>query len=110
MATIDLAKKHKIEILLAGMQIPPNYGHKYTQAFKRAFREIAEKKKIKRMPFLLKDVGGEVALNQPDGIHPNSEGYAIIFKNVASHLDPILKKLLKQKNAPIQNGLDNLLR
>ena len=76
--TIELAKSKKILVLLAGMQIPLNYGKEYTNSFRGVFFELAKKHKIPFIPFLLKDVGGVTNLNQSDGIHPNPKGHQII--------------------------------
>jgi len=90
--TIQLAKTHKIEILLAGMKMPPNYGNKYTRAFEKIFPELATKHKLPLVPFLLKDVAAKKELNLPDGIHPNEKGYTIVAATVYAHLNPLLKK------------------
>ena len=42
------------------------------------------------MPFLLDKVAGEPALNQGDGIHPNSEGAQIVADTVWTALEPML--------------------
>ena len=90
--TIELAKSEGILVLLAGMQIPLNYGKEYTNSFREVFFELANKHKIPFIPFLLKDVGGISSLNQPDGIHPNSEGHIIISNTVLKYLEPYLTK------------------
>jgi acyl-CoA thioesterase I len=63
-------------ILLAGMELPPNYGDHYTEAFRTVYRDLAEQYELVFIPFLLEGVGGVAALNQADGIHPNAEGHA----------------------------------
>ncbi|MBF0230881.1 MAG: arylesterase [Desulfamplus sp.] len=89
-STIEIALDAKMEVILAGMEIPPNYGEKYTQDFRAVFKELATRHKISLMPYLLKDVGGFYNLNQPDGVHPNADGYKIVAKNVLPY---ILEKL-----------------
>ena len=74
------------KLVLAGMQIPPNMGAQYSTAFKNIYPNLAEKNKIALIPFLLKGVGGEVKLNQPDRIHPTPEGHKILAENVWSVL------------------------
>jgi len=99
---IELAKFEKILILLAGMQIPQNYGEVYTDSFREAFFELAKQHKIPFIPFLLKDVGGVSILNQADGIHPNPEGHKIMALTVLEYIEPLLpeknKYLLKKIN------------
>ena len=78
------------KILLAGMQIPPNLGQDYTNAFRDLFAEIAESENVFLIPFLLEGVGGERELNLSDGIHPNEAGHAIVAKTVLKYLEPII--------------------
>jgi len=90
---IELAQSEKIQVLLSGMQIPLNYGTRYTESFQKVFHELAELYKLPIIPFLLKDVGGIPSLNQPDGIHPNPEGHQIIAATVLKHLEPLLPEI-----------------
>ena len=87
---IELATVNDIQVLLAGMQIPLNYGQDYTKSFRNAFYELAEQYQLPMIPFLLKDVGNVPSLNLPDGIHPNLEGHLIISRTVLEHLEPLL--------------------
>ena len=89
---IELALSEKIQVLLAGMQIPRNYGTEYTESFRNAFYELAEQYNLQMIPFLLKGVGGVSGLNQADGIHPNPEGHQILTWNVIKYLEPLLPK------------------
>ena len=87
---IKLAISKNIRILLAGMQIPLNYGQDYTKSFRNAFYELAEQYQLPMIPFLLEDVGNVPDLNLPDGIHPNHEGHQIISRTVIENLEPLL--------------------
>lgn len=84
------AKDESIEIILAGMQAPPNMGGDYIQDFADVYPRLAEKHNIKLVPFLLEGVGGVPQLNQPDGIHPTKEGHQILADNVWNILAPLL--------------------
>lgn len=77
-------------IVLAGMQIPPNFGQDYTAEFKAIFPELATKNNISLIPFLLKNVGGIPELNQEDGIHPTQKGHKIVANTVWEILFPLL--------------------
>lgn len=78
------------EIVLAGMQIPPNMGPEYATKFRQIFPELAEENNIHLIPFLLQGVGGEPELNLEDGIHPNEAGHKILAENVWSVLRGII--------------------
>ena len=91
-AIIDtvLEKNSETKIILAGMQLSPNMGEDYTSEFKTIFPELAKENKLYLIPFLLKDVGGNTALNQADGIHPTVDGHKILANNVWTVLEPLL--------------------
>jgi len=89
-AAITMAKQQRVVVLLAGMQMPPNYGPEYTRDFGRVFHELAEELEVALIPFFLEGVAGQPKLNLPDGIHPTAEGYRIVVENLLPHLLPLL--------------------
>lgn len=92
---IAFAQAQGMTVILAGMELPPNYGEEYTGAFRKVYRDLAAKYHLELIPFLLEGVGGVAALNQADGIHPNSDGH----RKIALHVYPVLKQLLLNANA-----------
>ncbi len=84
-------KNPDVEIVLAGMQIPPNMGPEYTAEFRTIFPDLANTNKIALIPFLLDGVAGNPELNQRDGIHPTAEGQLIVASNVWSVLEPLVR-------------------
>ena len=86
------AKNPDVEIILAGMQMPPNMGQQYTAEFREVYTRLAEDKDVALIPFLLEGVGGVPRLNQKDGIHPTEEGQKILARNVWEQLEPILNQ------------------
>lgn len=84
-------KNPDTEIILAGMQIPPNLGQNYTSDFGKIFPDLAKENDLHLIPFLLEGVAGDPSLNQSDGIHPTAEGYEIVAENVWQILKPVLK-------------------
>ena len=79
---ITIFESHNIEVILAGMQMPPNLGPDYTQAFKTIFPRIAQQHQVILIPFFLEGVAGRDDLNQPDEIHPTAEGYTRIVDTI----------------------------
>lgn len=92
-AIIDKVKTKypQAKLVLAGMQVPPNMGAKYSNEFRTMFVDLATQNKMSLIPFLLEGVGGVKSLNQQDGIHPNVEGAKIVADNVWQVLEDILK-------------------
>lgn len=81
------------EIVIAGMQIPPNLGHDYTSAFREMYPSLAEEYDVHLIPFLLEGVGGVDSLMQSDGIHPTAEGHRVVARNVWETLTPVLREV-----------------
>lgn len=84
------AKYPEAKLVLAGMQIPPNMGASYTTEFRNIYPDLATKNGATLIPFLLEGVGGELKLNQQDGIHPTAEGHHIVAENVWQVLEDVL--------------------
>ena len=80
------------EVILAGMEVPPNYGPVYADSFRQIFKSLAREHNVSLIPFFLEGVGGHAHLNQDDGIHPTAEGYDIVVENVWKVLEPLLQK------------------
>ncbi len=78
------------DIILCGMEAPPNMGDEFTQSFREVFPHLARTNDITLVPFLLEDVAGEPELNLPDGIHPTPQGHEILAENVWKYLKELL--------------------
>jgi acyl-CoA thioesterase-1 len=82
------------QVLLLGMQMPPNYGPEMARQFEAAYAQVAKNQKAALVPFFLKGVGDDpepLKWFQPDRIHPNEAAQPRMLANVW----PTLKKLLK---------------
>lgn len=91
-AMIQAALDSGAEVLLVGMQMPPNYGPVYTRRFEQTFEDVAKANQVALLPFLLEGFADKPELFLPDGIHPNAEAQEIILDTVWSHLEPMLAK------------------
>ena len=89
-AMVDRSRAAGAEVLLLGMQLPPNYGPRYTRAFAEAFERVAEEKQVPLVPFFLEGVGGVESMMQADGIHPSAQAQARLLQNVWPVLEPLL--------------------
>lgn len=88
---IDTSKRSGAEVLLLGIQIPPNYGQRYAQAFFDNYAQLANEKKVKLVPFFLENVGGNDDLMQDDGIHPNVKAQPLLLENIWPQLESQIK-------------------
>jgi len=89
-AIVAQLKAKGVRVLLAGMQIPPNLGPRYTREFAAIYPELAAAHEIALVPFFLEGVAEDGALMQADGIHPTAKAQPLLLDNVWLHLEPLL--------------------
>ncbi len=90
-AMIESARERGTQVLLVGMQMPPNYGPAYTRRFHQVFHDVAERTGVPLLPFLLEGFADRPEYFLADGIHPNAEAQQRILDTVWSHLEPLLR-------------------
>jgi acyl-CoA thioesterase-1 len=93
LAMTQAAQASGAKVVLAGMQVPPNYGQDYSNRFAATFATVAKTTKASLVPFLLKGVadGPDAAkLFQADRIHPNEAAHPTILATMW----PAVKKLI----------------
>jgi len=78
------------KLILLGMLAPPNWGEAYQRDFDAIYPDLARAHNVPLYPFLLEGVVMNPALNQPDGLHPNEKGVAIMVDRVA----PLVAKVV----------------
>ena len=81
------------QIIIAGMEAPPNLGQEYTSEFRTVFVDVAQQNGAPLIPFILEGVAGIPEFNQSDGIHPTAEGQRIMAETVWQVLEPVLQSL-----------------
>jgi acyl-CoA thioesterase-1 len=89
------AKAAGARVLIAGMQVPPNYGRKYADDFAALFATVARAEGTALLPFMLAgvaDVPQAESLFQPDRIHPNAKAQPLLLDNVWPVLKPLLRR------------------
>jgi acyl-CoA thioesterase-1 len=81
-AIVQAAKRQGARVILVGMQLPPNYGAQYVNAFRAAFRDVARDERVPLVPFLLEGVPNEREMFQADNLHLEAEAQPILMENV----------------------------
>lgn len=89
---IEQAKAAGAKVLLVGMQMPPNYGPRYTERFAAIYTELAREHRLPNPPFLLERVALEPSLMQADNLHPNAQGQPLLLETIWPALKPLLEK------------------
>ncbi len=87
---VELAAADGREVILVGMQIPPNYGHRYTRAFQALFEEVADEGGVAVVPSFLEEVGVQPGLMQDDGIHPNARAQPMLLDALWPFVESLL--------------------
>jgi acyl-CoA thioesterase-1 len=86
------------QVLLAGMQIPPNLGPEYTKQFRQVYPTVASQyDRVTLIPFILNDIAGSDSLMQDDGIHPTAAGHRLVAQRVWDNLRPLLEEMQAQE-------------
>lgn len=93
---ITLSQAAGANVILAGMQIPPNYGPAYTKQFRDMFPAVAQQTKAYLIPFLLAGLELDRSLFIEDGIHPAEHAQPILLDNVWTVLEPVIAKVQMQ--------------
>jgi len=93
-----LAQRH-IAVMLCGMRAAPNLGSDYGRAFERIYPELAAKYGVVLYPFFLDGVAADRALTQPDGLHPNAAGVAVIVRRILPTVQELIARVRAQKQS-----------
>ncbi len=97
---LTLAANAGAQSMVIGIRMPPNYGPEYTRAFDRLFEDIALRRSLPVVPFLLEGIAENPSYFQADAIHPNEKAQPRILNNVW----PTLSKLLQPQTSAPSNG------
>ena len=87
---VSVAKESNAVVFLQEMQIPSNYGKRYTQMFTQNFNKVAEAQDVQKIPFFLEEIALNKDLMQNDGIHPNAEAQPLIANFMDRHLRSLI--------------------
>lgn len=91
-AMIQRSQASHAQVLLIGMQLPPNYGIDYTRKFQQVFAELSRRHKTALVPFLFAGFAAQRDAFQNDGLHPTAAAQSKLLDNVWSGLQPLLRK------------------
>ena len=95
-AIVAKLKAAGVEVWLAGMMAPRNFGPEYAKAFDGIYGRLAAKYDVPLYPFLLDGIAQVDGLNQADGIHPNTKGVDVLI----ARLLPFVTKNLDRYRPP----------
>lgn len=94
-AMVAAATKAGARVLLLGMQVPPNYGRAYTDAFAALFGRVAQRAGAELVPFFLEAIAARPEMFQPDRIHPNEAAQQLLFETALPALQRTLRTAIR---------------
>lgn len=89
LAMITKSKSQGANVLLLGVRLPPNYGTRYLDLFRQAYRDVAAEQRVPLVPLLLEGID-ESNQMQADRIHPTAAAQPRMLENVW----PVLRRML----------------
>jgi acyl-CoA thioesterase-1 len=89
-AMVRVCTEHKARVIVAGVEVPPNYGADYARDFNASFAVVARTGGVPLVPSLLAGFGARRELFQADGVHPVAAAEPKILDNVWPVLRPLL--------------------
>jgi acyl-CoA thioesterase-1 len=87
---VRLSQQAGAQVVLCEMQMPPNYGVTYTEAYRKAFGEVARATGARLVPFFLAPLVDDPQAFQEDGIHPGVASQPKLLDGVWPVLQPVL--------------------
>jgi acyl-CoA thioesterase-1 len=90
-AMVSAAQSAGAQVVIIGMEIPPNYGPAYGKEFRELFAEVAKSRKVPLVPAFFAGFGDDLGMFQPDRIHPTAAAQVRLLDNAWPALVPLLK-------------------
>ena len=87
---VALAREAGAQVLLLGIDVPPNYGPAYRQRLRSTYQTLSQREGTGLVPFFLEGVALEPGMMQGDGLHPTAAAQPRLLENVWPALRPLL--------------------
>ena len=88
---LETLQQQNKPVLLAGMLAAANLGQDYASEFDSIYPQLAREYDVVFYPFFLDGVALNPDLNQPDGLHPNQKGVAIMVEKLWPYMEQLVK-------------------
>ncbi len=89
---IEISRQSGAQVIMMQIQVPPNYGRRYTQSFEQVYPTLSEQQSVPLMPFFLAQIITNDDLMMQDGLHPKPEAQPWIAQYVAENIANIINK------------------
>lgn len=96
---LEILKAKGVEVLLAGMKAPQNWGPDYARKFDAIYPDLAAKYQVALYPFFLDGVVLDPTLVQTDGLHPTAAGVGKIVERMLPDVEALIARIARRKTA-----------
>lgn len=86
-------RERNIEVLLAGMIAPKNWGAPYEDEFNVIYKDLAQKHGVILYPFFLDGVAMKAGLNLDDGLHPTGKGVGMVVERILPSVEELIARV-----------------
>lgn len=83
---INLVRDSGARPVLAGIAVPPSYGPRYLEQFRKMYVTLARETDVAFFDLYIESIANNPSLMQADGIHPNEQAQSQIQQRVAKFL------------------------
>jgi acyl-CoA thioesterase I len=98
-AILAKLKAANIDVLLAGISAPKNWGADYADEFNAIYSELSATYGTLLYPFFLEGVALKPELNLDDGLHPTGKGVARIVENILPKVESLIERVKTRRAA-----------
>ncbi|MBK7043065.1 MAG: arylesterase [Rhodanobacteraceae bacterium] len=88
---LTAANARKAQVLLIGMELPPNYGPDYTAQFRQMYVDLAHEHGATLLPFLLAPIANDRSNFMDDNLHPVAAAQPALRDYVLGALQALLQ-------------------
>ena len=86
-------KARRMDVLIAGMEAPRNWGEDYAKRFTAMYRTLAQTHGAQLYPFFLAGVALDSSLNLGDGMHPTAQGVQKIVDAMLPDVEALIERV-----------------
>ena len=86
-------KARRMDVLIAGMEAPRNWGEDYAKRFTAMYRTLAQTHGAQLYPFFLAGVALDSSLNLGDGMHPTAQGVQKIVDAILPDVEALIERV-----------------
>ncbi len=86
-------KARHMDVLIAGMEAPRNWGEDYVKRFTAMYRSLAKTYDAQLYPFFLAGVALDPSLNLSDGLHPTRQGVQKIVQAILPDVEALIERV-----------------